>query len=116
VASGASIKPGEHATAGMVASSGAVALSQANAIKTLEAGVTTVRDLTGFDGADIATQPTWTTRRSLNSCLKRSGTSRPSITISIMSTARTMHTNSLPKRNRTSAITSSAFLNGAKGV
>src|SRR6516165_9756119 len=31
-----------------------VFLSQANAIKTLEAGVTTVRDLTGFDGADIA--------------------------------------------------------------
>jgi hypothetical protein len=31
-----------------------VFLSQANAIKTLEAGVTTVRDLTGIDGADIA--------------------------------------------------------------
>ena len=31
-----------------------VFLSQANAIKTLEAGVTTVRDLTGFDGADLA--------------------------------------------------------------
>jgi imidazolonepropionase-like amidohydrolase len=31
-----------------------VFLSQANAIKTLEAGVTTVRDLTGFGGADIA--------------------------------------------------------------
>ena len=31
-----------------------VFLSQANARKTLEAGVTTVRDLTGFDGADIA--------------------------------------------------------------
>jgi hypothetical protein len=31
-----------------------VFLSQANAIKTLEAGVTTVRDLTGFDSADLA--------------------------------------------------------------
>jgi imidazolonepropionase-like amidohydrolase len=31
-----------------------VFLSQANAIKTLETGVTTVRDLTGFDGADVA--------------------------------------------------------------
>jgi imidazolonepropionase-like amidohydrolase len=31
-----------------------VFLSQANARRTLEAGVTTVRDLTGFDGADIA--------------------------------------------------------------
>jgi imidazolonepropionase-like amidohydrolase len=31
-----------------------VFLAQANAIKTLEAGVTTVRDLTGFDGADLA--------------------------------------------------------------
>jgi len=31
-----------------------VFLAQANARKTLEAGVTTVRDLTGFDGADIA--------------------------------------------------------------
>lgn len=31
-----------------------VFLAQANAKKTLEAGVTTVRDLTGFDGADIA--------------------------------------------------------------
>jgi imidazolonepropionase-like amidohydrolase len=31
-----------------------VFLSQTNARKTLEAGVTTVRDLTGFDGADIA--------------------------------------------------------------
>jgi imidazolonepropionase-like amidohydrolase len=30
-----------------------VFLSQANAVKTLEASVTTVRDLTGFDGADI---------------------------------------------------------------
>src|SRR5580704_4206424 len=199
-----------------------VFLSQANAIKTLEAGVTTVRDLTGFDGADIAMRdlinmgamvgprmfvsgpglrntvirrpgvtdtPAQAAKeakavldagadwvkvygstgggddvtgeqtvsfeemkaiidtahsaghkvaihsygpngardairagtdtlehatdldapRSLNSCVKRSGTSRPSITISIMSTARTMHTNSLPKRNRISAITSSAI-------
>jgi imidazolonepropionase-like amidohydrolase len=31
-----------------------VFLAQANAMKTLEAGVTTVRDLTGLDGADIA--------------------------------------------------------------
>jgi len=31
-----------------------VFLAQANARKTLEAGVTTVRDLTGFDGADLA--------------------------------------------------------------
>jgi imidazolonepropionase-like amidohydrolase len=31
-----------------------VFLAQANAKKTLEAGVTTVRDLTGFDGADLA--------------------------------------------------------------
>jgi imidazolonepropionase-like amidohydrolase len=31
-----------------------VFLAQANAMKTLEAGVTTVRDLTGFDGADLA--------------------------------------------------------------
>jgi imidazolonepropionase-like amidohydrolase len=31
-----------------------VFLAQANAMKTLEAGVTTVRDLNGFDGADIA--------------------------------------------------------------
>src|SRR5260221_931462 len=31
-----------------------VFLAQANAKKTLEAGVTTVRDLTGFDSADIA--------------------------------------------------------------
>jgi imidazolonepropionase-like amidohydrolase len=31
-----------------------VFLAQANARRTLEAGVTTVRDLTGFDGADLA--------------------------------------------------------------
>lgn len=31
-----------------------VFLSQANAMKTLEAGITTVRDLNGFDGADTA--------------------------------------------------------------
>src|SRR6266550_1060150 len=31
-----------------------VFLAQANAKKVLEAGVTTVRDLTGFDGADLA--------------------------------------------------------------
>src|SRR6267154_1583167 len=31
-----------------------VFLAQANAKKTIEAGVTTVRDLTGFDGADLA--------------------------------------------------------------
>ena len=31
-----------------------VFLAQANARKTLEAGVTTVRDLNGFDGADLA--------------------------------------------------------------
>ena len=199
-----------------------VFLSQANARRTLEAGVTTVRDLTGFDGADIAmrdlinmgamvgprmfvsgpglrntvirrpgvtdtpaqaakeakavldagadwvkvygstgggddvtgdetvsfeemkaiidtahaaghkvaihsygpeahatrfareptrssTQPTSTTRRSLNSCVKGSGMCRPSITTSITSTARTMPTNSLPRRNRISAITSNAI-------
>ena len=44
----------QSAVAFAAAAREAVFLSQANAIKTLEAGVTTVRDLTGFDGADIA--------------------------------------------------------------